>query len=73
MSTHNACDGNHRTPLHWISYLWKPHADAARMLLEHGATVDVVDDLCRTPLQIAMSRGHQEIVDLLIYHLTSVE
>jgi hypothetical protein len=55
------------TPLHWASYNGK--LDAVRVLLEHGADVEVKDNFGgRTALQLADGTGRDEIVELLREH-----
>ena len=44
-----------------------------RLLLEHGANVDVEDDEGRTPSQIASQQRHGILVQLLSGHRTCVE
>ena len=42
------------------------HADIARSLIEHGASVDSVDDYLWTPLHFAADEGQLQITELLI-------
>ena len=42
------------------------HADIARSLIEHGASVDSVDDYLWTPLHFAASKGQLQLTELLI-------
>lgn len=39
---------------------------AVRRLLDHGVDVDVRDDEGRTPLQLAVGRGHEAVVEALL-------
>lgn len=41
------------------------HGVAARLLLEHGARIDLLSDSGKSALQIAKERGHTEIASLL--------
>ncbi|KAN0136414.1 ankyrin repeat domain protein, partial [Lactarius tabidus] len=67
----NAYDKNHQTPLHRVSSC-SPNTDSLRLLLENGADVDVEDDEGLTPFQIASSKGHHEIAQLLLDHRSSI-
>ena len=42
--------------------------EGTRLLLKHGANIDAVDREGRTPLQIALAHGRQEIAAVLIEH-----
>ncbi|KAH9988638.1 ankyrin repeat-containing domain protein [Russula vinacea] len=55
------------TPLHRASRSGR--IEIARLLIEHGANVEVQDDLGRTPLDVATFELH-EIVKLLLEHLS---
>ena len=52
-------------PLHIAASLG--HADIARSLIEHGASVDSVDDRLRTPLHFAADQGQIQIAEILIH------
>jgi ankyrin repeat protein len=55
------------TPLHLAAFF--RHPDAARLLVERGAPVDVVarnEDIAVTPLQSAVTAGEEEAVALLL-------
>jgi ankyrin repeat protein len=56
--------GNHGTPLHAASY--KGHLDAARVLLAHGARVNMTNKYKRTPLFLAYNGGHLDVMRLLL-------
>jgi ankyrin repeat protein len=62
----NAYDKNHQTPLHWVSSCYDPNANSLRLLLKNGADVDAEDDKGLTAFQIASSKGHDEIAQLLL-------
>ncbi|KAI0281936.1 ankyrin repeat protein, partial [Russula aff. rugulosa BPL654] len=61
-------DSSGFTPLHDASE--DGNIEIARVLLEHGANVEVKDNEGRTPLDIASGvlRGQHEIVKLLLEH-----
>ena len=42
--------------------------EVVRVLLEHGASVGAEDVDGRTPLRIALTEGHSDIVELLSKH-----
>ena len=65
----NICNtDNHRTSLHEASCYGL--LEAARLLLSHGARVDEKggSDWRYTPLQLAASKGHEELTKLLVEH-----
>lgn len=37
-----------------------------RLLLKHGADLNAMNDICATPLSIAINNGHDEIIDFLL-------
>ncbi|KAI9438393.1 hypothetical protein BJY52DRAFT_1324322 [Lactarius psammicola] len=39
--------------------------DVARILLEHGADIDAEGEKGRTPSQVALAHGHDEIAKLI--------
>jgi ankyrin repeat protein len=54
----------HSTPLHQA--VWSGHADVVRLLVEHGARLDIKDTIYQgTPLGWAEYGGHAEIADYL--------
>ena len=53
-------------PLHRESQSGR--VEIARLLVEHGADVEVQDDLGRTPLDVATNEQHDEIIKLLLEH-----
>jgi ankyrin repeat protein len=59
-------DGN--TPLHLASQ--NGRTEIARLLVEHGASVEVQDNLGRTPLDVASWWRHDEIIKLLTEYRT---
>ena len=72
----NARDKNDSTPLHHSSW-WKRAknypatqgtVEGTRLLLKHGALVDVKDNEGRTPMQLALEHGHNDIVTCLSGH-----
>ncbi len=58
------------TPLHYAAAL--PNSAIARMLVEHGASVNVEDAFGTTPLLAAVSGGRMETMRLLIEHGANV-
>jgi hypothetical protein len=70
----NARDDGGETPLHWASrsYSSKCGSDL-RLLLEHGAVINVQDQDGWTPLQVASDFGALEVVRLLLEHGADVE
>jgi len=48
-------------------------ADTARLLLEHGANIEAVDEEGTTPLIRAASRGRTHVVNLLLEKGADVE
>jgi ankyrin repeat protein len=52
-----------RTPLHWA--VGKRNIQGVRLLLEHGADVNALDKLGRTPSQLGSELNADEIVELL--------
>lgn len=59
----NAVDEDAQTPLHYAAF--RGRTDAVTLLLQHGAHPAVANRLGLTPLYIAASLGHSEIVDQL--------
>jgi ankyrin repeat protein len=54
-------EGN--TPLHWACV--NHQADAARLLLKAGANASVLNVHDRTPVDEALSRDYQDLVDII--------
>lgn len=44
----------------------KGHVDAARLLISHGADINAVDEVGKTPLHYAVGRGHFGAVQMLV-------
>jgi len=55
-----------RTPLYIASR--EGHVDAVRVLLDHGAHVNLQNDVNWTPLHEASDEGHLKVVQLLLEH-----
>jgi ankyrin repeat protein len=65
----NARDNHGSTPLHhssWCSYYGdRGSVEGTRLLLKYGAIIDSEDNEGRTPLQLALEHGSQDIVTCL--------
>jgi ankyrin repeat protein len=59
----NRTKGDGSTPLHEAATHGR--LEIARLLVEHGANLDIEDNEGRTAVQIAMAKGHRDIVNLL--------
>ena len=70
----NARGGYRLTPLHWASagQIFKD-GSVLLLLLEHGADINALSDGGWTPLHLASSRPHVEVVRLLLEHDADVE
>ena len=64
----NAQDDDNSTPLHHLSSSQRGTVEGARLLLRHGAIIDVKDNEGRTPLQLALMHGCEDIVTCLKEH-----
>jgi ankyrin repeat protein len=68
----NARDNNNSTPLHHSS--WSADGrnngtvEGTRLLLKQGAIIDAEDNECRTPLQLALEHGRDDIATCLKEH-----
>ncbi|CAM9655941.1 unnamed protein product, partial [Laminaria digitata] len=58
-----------RTPLHWAAE--QGHRNVALALLRAGASVDPRSQCKATPIMLAASRGHEEVVGLLLEYRAS--
>ena len=56
-------------PLHQASE--DERIEIVRLLIEHGANVEVKDNEGRTPLDVATGKQHEEIIKLLLQHLAT--
>jgi ankyrin repeat protein len=71
----NARDNGNSTPLHHSSW-WKAEGYASRqgsvegagLLLKHGAIIDAEDNEGRTPLQLALDHGREDMATCLKEH-----
>ena len=72
----SAQDNEGSTPLHHSSYgrgddpiLSTPGTiEGIRLLLEHGANIDAKNNRGETPLQVALAKGHHQVVESLLGH-----
>jgi ankyrin repeat protein len=69
----NLPDYEGSTPLHQVadSYGWPPNCDVlgtAKLLLAYGARVNARNDKKQTPLDLAIERGHVQLIRLLLQH-----
>lgn len=62
----NIKDNHSCTALHIASSYG--HINTVKLLLEHGAIIDVTDSFGTTPLIVASAQGYAEIVQLLLDH-----
>ena len=63
----NHMNWHHTTLLHDAAH--DCNAEKARLLLEYGAEINVIDEeYCSTPLGLAARAGHSELVELLLEH-----
>ena len=72
-SNPNALDKDNSTPLHFASHsVWRGYrngtVEGTRLLLNHGAIIDAEDNKGRTPLQLAIEHGRDDIVACLKEH-----
>jgi ankyrin repeat protein len=67
----NARDDNNATPLHyssWFKYSDRGTVEGTRLLLKHGAIIDAEDNDGKTPLQLALDHGRDDIATCLKEH-----
>ena len=68
----NARDDSNSTPLHHSSWSAVRHSrgtvEGTRLLLKYGAIIDAEDNKGRTPLQLALEYGHDDIAKCLKEH-----
>lgn len=67
MSSVHQNDGNGCTALRTAAIFGE--YDAAKLLIDAGADVNMKDIVGKTPLDYAIENGHEDIVDLLLYSL----
>lgn len=67
----NTRDKTGYTLLHWAAYHGRQ--SIAKQLLEVGANVILASNTGETPLQIAVSKGHGEIVEIILQHVKMSE
>jgi hypothetical protein len=62
----NSRNTQHQTPLHTLlSSSSRDRLDVYRILVEHGADVDAEGGDGKTPLQLSLERGYEEVTQLL--------
>ena len=59
------------TPLHEAAM--EGHTEAVKLLIDHGADIDIKDDNGRTALHYASLHEHTETIQLLADHSTDVD
>ena len=64
-------DANRCTLLHQAAF--KGHADTAKQLLDHHATIDALDKSKETPLHMAAGGGHTDTAKILLEHQAVVD
>lgn len=63
----NECDTEKRTPLHWAAFNYEDERrDVMKVLLDHGANINVQDFGGRTPLIYCAHHGHYDCAELLL-------
>ncbi|CAG5895906.1 unnamed protein product [Menidia menidia] len=62
----NSCDEQGNVPLHWA--VEKNKAESCRALLDLGADPNVLNTALLSPLHLAVSLGHNVLVELLLSH-----
>lgn len=66
----SAVDDNfRRTPLHWAAV--NGDIETANLLLERGASISVGDASRKTPLQVAVYEGHDDMVAMFYTHFSA--
>ncbi|KAM6900693.1 transient receptor potential cation channel subfamily A member 1b isoform 1-T1 [Xenentodon cancila] len=62
----NSCDDQGNVPLHWA--VEKNKAESCRTLLDLGADPNILNTALLSPLHLAVSLRHQNLVELLLSH-----
>lgn len=57
------CNNEGNSALHWACT--NGHEDAVRLLMEQGAEPSKLNNFERTPVDDALDRGHQGVVDII--------
>ncbi|XP_071393309.1 transient receptor potential cation channel subfamily A member 1-like isoform X2 [Centroberyx affinis] len=60
----NSCDGQGSVPLHWA--VERNQAESCRALLDLGADPNILNMALLSPLHLAVSHGHNNLVELLL-------
>ncbi|CAI9107949.1 OLC1v1007445C1 [Oldenlandia corymbosa var. corymbosa] len=62
----NSRDQNGWTPLHRAAF--KGKIECVKMLVSHGAQLDIVDEIGYSPIHLAVEAGHMKIATYLLAH-----
>ncbi|XP_056155818.1 transient receptor potential cation channel subfamily A member 1b [Lampris incognitus] len=65
----NSCDEQGSTPLHWA--VERNQAESCRALLDMGANPNILNTALMSPLHLAVSHGHNKLVELLLSYNTT--
>ncbi|KAL3041036.1 hypothetical protein OYC64_011921 [Pagothenia borchgrevinki] len=65
----NSCDEHGNVPLHWA--VERNRTESCRALLDLGADPNLLNTALMSPLHLALSLGHNDLVELLLSHSTT--
>ncbi|CAL8292745.1 unnamed protein product [Lota lota] len=65
----NSCDGQGSAPLHWA--VERNQTASCRTLLDLGADPNILNTALMSPLHLAISHGHTQLVELLVSYRTT--
>jgi ankyrin repeat protein len=63
----NTLDNSNSTPFHHLSR-WRREVEGVPLLLKHGASIHAENDEGKTPLQLALEDGHDDVAACLKEH-----